>query len=99
MNALAVQVSAEANFLIPGGVLVLFAILAVGLVLTGVWLWSLVDALRIDDRFWYSAGHSKILWVLVIVLLGILGSLLYVVMPRPALRRVMQPGAVAGVHA
>ncbi|KQW47511.1 hypothetical protein ASC77_13735 [Nocardioides sp. Root1257] len=59
----------------------------VALVGTVLWIWSLVDALRYDDRRWDAAGQSKLLWVLLIVLLGLLGSLLYVVMPRPALRR------------
>lgn len=48
---------------------------------------SLVDALRFDDRRWVAAGQSKILWVLLIVFLGVLGSLLYLVMARPQVAR------------
>jgi hypothetical protein len=72
------------NFL-PLGVVLVFVL--VGLVFSALWIWSLVDALVIPDQRWIAAGQSKLLWVLLIVLLGLLGSLLYVVMPRPALRR------------
>lgn len=59
----------------------------IALAMTVVWVWSLVDALRIDDRRWAAAGQSKVLWVLLIVLLGLLGSILYALMARPALGR------------
>jgi hypothetical protein len=77
-------VLAESNFL-PMGTVVIF--LAVGAVLTALWLWSLVDALRISDQRWSTAGQSKLLWVLLIVVLGVVGSVLYVAIPRPALGR------------
>lgn len=35
-----------------------------------LWLWALIDCLR-------SPGGNKIVWILVIILLPILGSLLY----------------------
>ncbi len=62
---------------------------AAALVLIGAlfWLWALVDALRIGDPAWRAAEQSKILWVLVIVLLGPLGALLYLFIPKLALRR------------
>ena len=77
----------ETDFL-PLGFVVPFMLL--GLAMTALWVWSLVDALRIDDRRWDAAGQSKILWVLLIVLLGLLGSILYLVIPRPALLRARQ---------
>lgn len=52
------------------------------LVAAAIWIWSLVDALRIPDQRWSAAGENKILWVILIVVLGLLGSLLYVLMPR-----------------
>lgn len=77
-------VLAETNFL-PMGTVVVF--LGVGAVVTAAWLWSLVDALRISDESWASAGQNKLLWVLLIVFLGVVGSVLYVAIPRPALGR------------
>jgi Phospholipase_D-nuclease N-terminal len=70
---------------LPLGVVLVFGL--VGLVFSALWIWSLVDALVIPDQRWIAAGQSKLLWVLLIVFLGLLGSLLYVVMPRPELRR------------
>lgn len=75
----------DSNFLFPAGTFLVFALVAIAF--TGVWIWSLVDALRFDDRRWIEAGQSKILWVLLLVFLGLLGSILYVVMCRPSLGR------------
>ena len=81
--------------LMPGGdFLAVFLVFAVvSLVCTGLWIWSLVDALRITDPQWDAAGQSKVLWVILIAVLGILGSILYVLMARPALTR---PPALGG---
>jgi uncharacterized RDD family membrane protein YckC len=60
-------------------------IIVLFLVAAAIWIWSLVDALRIPDQRWTAAGENKILWVILIVVLGLLGSLLYVLMPRKKL--------------
>jgi hypothetical protein len=75
------------NFLAPNFWLLVLITVAGGLVLAGLWVWSLVDALRIRDQVWDAAGQNKVLWVLLIVLLGLLGSVLYLFIPKPALRR------------
>ena len=56
----------------------------VGLWLLGlvVWLWALVDAIRVPDDSMYRSG-SKIVWVLVIVLLNFIGAIIYLVIGRP----------------
>ncbi|MDQ4069930.1 MAG: PLDc N-terminal domain-containing protein [Actinomycetota bacterium] len=61
-----------------GGILVLLVFLAA----VGFWIWSLVDAIRVDDDSAYRAG-SKVLWVLVIALTGFVGSIVYVLAGRP----------------
>jgi hypothetical protein len=66
-------------------IFLVFAVLAV--VVTALWIWSLVDALRISDATWDAAGQNKVLWAILIALLGILGSVLYLFMARPALTR------------
>jgi hypothetical protein len=63
-------------------------ILLVGLAFVAFPIWCLVDALRISDQRWAVAGENRLLWVLLIVLLCLLGSLLYVVIPRPKLMRI-----------
>ena len=57
------------------------AILLVFLAALGFWIWTLVDAVRRPDGS-YRAG-SKVVWVLVIVLAGFFGSLVYVFAGRP----------------
>jgi uncharacterized RDD family membrane protein YckC len=60
-------------------------IIVLFLLAAAIWIWSLVDALRIPDQRWTGAGENKILWVILIVVLGLLGSLLYALMPRKKL--------------
>ena len=57
----------------------------VSLVLIVWWLIVLVEALRVPDQSWTVAGQNKILWVLLMVFLGVLGTILYVLIARPAL--------------
>ncbi len=64
----------------------IFALVA--LLAFAFWVWTLVDCLRRPDQQWQAAGQNKILWAVLIAVLGVLGSILYVVIPRPALRRV-----------
>jgi len=47
---------------------------------------ALVDAVRTDDVRWQIAKQSKPFWIVVIVILGILGTALYAGIARPALR-------------
>lgn len=62
----------------------------VGLVVVGLfalWVSVLVQALRIPDSQWEAADQSKVVYVLLMVLLGVLGTVLYWIVARPALRR------------
>ncbi len=56
--------------------ILIFVLLALGSVI--VWIWSLIDLLRAQ-----TPSDTKILWLLVIVFLGIIGSLLYIFIQRP----------------
>jgi hypothetical protein len=82
-------VPGASDFLPLGFVL---TVMLIGLACTALWVWSLVDALRITEDRWVMAGQSKILWVVLIAVLGLLGSILYVAMARPALGRTSRPG-------
>jgi hypothetical protein len=64
-----------------GGVLILLVVLA----LAALWLWALVDAIRVPDDADYRAG-TKLVWVLVIVLTGFIGAAVYLAVGRPARR-------------
>jgi uncharacterized membrane protein len=45
-------------------------------------IWALVDAIRVPDDSMYKAGN-KLIWVLVIVLTGLVGAIIYLVVGRP----------------
>ncbi len=75
---------------VVGGGFVLIFLLLFGLVVLGTifWIWSLIDVLRRPDQEYAVAGQNKILWLLVVLLGHLIGSLLYVFIARPQLERV-----------
>ena len=64
-----------------GSVLILLVILA----LAALWVWALVDAIRVPNDAHYRAG-TKLIWVLVIALTGFIGAAVYLAVGRPARR-------------
>ena len=58
-------------------VIVPFLIIGIGSFI--FWLWSLIDCIRRE----FDGNNDKLIWVLVIVLTGVLGSLIYVFAGRP----------------
>ncbi len=59
------------------------------LVLLGAvwWLAQVISALRTPRDVWEAAGQSQLIYVLVLLVLGFIGALIYVVVARPELRR------------
>lgn len=49
-------------------------------------IWSLIDCVKNEP----SEGNDKLIWILLIVLLGIIGSLIYIYVRRP--QRIKQIG-------
>lgn len=47
-----------------------------------VWIWALVDAIRVPDDSQFKSG-TKLIWVLVIVLASVIGAIIYVLAGRP----------------
>lgn len=66
------------------GVLLLGSLIGIGL--TVFWIWMLVDCIKNEP----STGNDKIVWVIVILLFHMLGSLLYLLIRRP--QRIAQYG-------
>lgn len=62
----------------------LFVVLVLGVTLGAfaLWIWTLVDVVKVpsDDRF--PVG-DRVTWILVVVLAGIIGSIIYLVVGRP----------------
>ena len=80
------------SFQFPGGTLVVLAVIAIG---AALWVWALIDALRINDQTWAAAGQSKLVWVVVIILLSVLGSILYIAVAKRAIKKVSLSRAAA----
>jgi hypothetical protein len=64
-----------------GSALILLVILA----LAALWVWALVDAIRVPHDRDYRAG-TKLVWILVIVLTGFIGAAVYLAVGRPTRR-------------
>lgn len=62
--------------------IMVFAFLFVGLTLA-VWIWALVDLVKNEP----AEGNDKIVWVLVVVLTGLVGALIYLLVRRPERKR------------
>ena len=59
-------------------------------------IWALVDAIRVPDDSMYRAGN-KLIWILVILLGGFIGAIVYFFIGRP--RRAFGDGSGAGAAA
>ncbi|QNL93161.1 hypothetical protein H9L21_08385 [Aeromicrobium senzhongii] len=57
------------------------------------WLVILLEALRVPRERWEVAGQSQLIYVLLMVFLGIVGSIAYVAVARPRLRAASVPAA------
>jgi len=60
----------------------------VALACFGIWLWMLIDAIKYTP----SADNQRLIWILVIVLTGIVGALIYMFVQRPKNRATMAAG-------
>jgi hypothetical protein len=67
-----------------GGAEALFLLLflVVGVLGTIVWIWALVDAIRVPEESMFRAGN-RLIWVLVIVFGHLLGAIAYLAIGRP----------------
>ena len=53
-----------------------------------LWIWSLVDAIQRPDPEWEEAGQNKLVWILVLIFVGFIGSIIYLLVARPQLEDV-----------
>lgn len=59
-------------------IIIMLFIAVVGLVAFAVWLWSLIDVIKSD----FKGPNDKLIWILVVVLGGIIGSVIYFIVGR-----------------
>jgi hypothetical protein len=50
------------------------------------WLVMLVEAVRIPGARWQDKGHNQVVYIILMVFLGVIGTLIYYFVPRPELR-------------
>lgn len=55
----------------------------IGIAAFAVWIWALVDVVRVPDDSMFKSGN-KLIWVLVVVLAGLIGAIVYLIVGRPA---------------
>ena len=70
--------------------LIVLVVLVVPLVL---WVMSRVSVLRYSDAQWAATGRSRVAYILLIIFLGLLGSLLYALIARPKLKATALPAS------
>jgi hypothetical protein len=58
-------------------VIVAFLVMIPG---TALWIWTIIDCATKEPE----SGNTKIVWILVIALAGFIGSLIYIIVRRPA---------------
>ncbi len=57
--------------------------LAISALLTAFWIWMMIDCASNEP----SEGNDKVVWILVVVLTGFIGALIYYFVRRPERRR------------
>ena len=77
-----------------GPIVVIFLLIALGS--AAIWVWGLIDAATRPDWHFQRTGSSKTLWIVLIVVLGVVGSAIYLLAVRPKLvdprAQAMTPG-------
>ncbi|RZI83654.1 MAG: hypothetical protein EOO67_17195 [Microbacterium sp.] len=75
------------------GILILLVlVLGLGFLALSVWwLVLLIEAVRFPDAQWDAAGQNKLLQIVLMLLLGIIGTVVYQFTARPELKRVGPP--------
>lgn len=73
----------------------LLVILAIAFGAIGTWIWSIVDVLGRSEPQWKAIGQERALWLLVILFVGLPGSIGYLLAIRPKLVRAALAPVVA----
>jgi len=60
-------------------IMMMLTVLALFFVPVAFWIWSIVDCATKEP----SEGNDKLIWILIIVLTGWIGSLIYLLVRRP----------------
>jgi FtsH-binding integral membrane protein len=61
------------------GLIVGFFVVLIILALCGFWIWSIVDCATKEP----DTGNTKLVWILIILFTGVIGSAVYLIVRRP----------------
>ncbi|MFA5892332.1 MAG: PLDc N-terminal domain-containing protein [Actinomycetota bacterium] len=65
-------------------------VLVVALIAMGALpIWGIIDAAVRPESLWQGANQNKVVWILVQIFLGVIGSIVYFSAIRPKLKRVL----------
>jgi hypothetical protein len=67
-------------------------LLLIWLAATVVWIWAIVDIVKVPDDSMFRAGN-KLVWVLVVVFTHVIGAVIYFLIGRPEPGRRPGPSA------
>ena len=68
-----------------GFVIFVLLVLVIGVGSMVLWVWSLIDVATRPDWQFDRARSNKVLWIVLIVVLGVVGSIVYLLCVRPRL--------------
>lgn len=68
----------------------LFPLILLAIVLAAFvwWLLKLIEALKTPTQQWEASGQSQLVYILLMVFLGVIGTAVYVLVAQPQLRTV-----------
>ncbi|GAA3513938.1 hypothetical protein GCM10022234_05910 [Aeromicrobium panaciterrae] len=68
--------------------MLVLVLVAIAVALFAWWLLMLIEALKTPAAQWKAAGQSQVVYVILMVVLGVIGTILYIAVPRSQLRSV-----------
>lgn len=69
--------------------LLLFLVLGIAVVV--FWVWMLIEALKTTAATWEAVGQNQLIYILFMIILGIIGTVAYYFVARPAFRATARP--------
>ncbi|MBI4261053.1 MAG: PLDc N-terminal domain-containing protein [Actinobacteria bacterium] len=63
--------------------MVRLAVYVFPLLVLAIWVWAIVDVLRVPDESMFQTGN-RLIWIIIVVFTGPIGALIYWAIGRPA---------------
>ena len=71
-------------------------VVVIGVGSMALWVWGIIDAASRPDWVFERARSSKVLWIVLIAVLGVIAAVVYLLAVRPRLISVQESGQVLG---